>query len=177
MSEPETRIIQELRQKGAGYKLIAAALGVSRDTVRGICKRYRISDGATTASTPRCHSRLLFSGWPRWRISWKVIVNSGIFAPKSRFDITSMAAILSVIVSVSAELLTAMPASKRINRCFTFSLYLRMFIPPFSAESAEQNRLVRTRSFWINALLQQAHRGFSGSGFWVAFVSSLAGFW
>lgn len=45
MSEQETQIIQELRQKGAGYKVIAAALGVSRDTVRGICKRYKIPDG------------------------------------------------------------------------------------------------------------------------------------
>ena len=56
MSEQETRIIRELRQKGAGYKVIAAALGVSRDTVRGICKRYKISDGGSavpeTIQTP-----------------------------------------------------------------------------------------------------------------------------
>ena len=52
MSEHEMRIIQELRQKGAGYKVIAAALGVSRDTVRGICKRYKISDGTSDETKP-----------------------------------------------------------------------------------------------------------------------------
>ena len=42
MSEQELQQINELRQKGAGYKVIAAALGVSRDTVRGVCKRNHL---------------------------------------------------------------------------------------------------------------------------------------
>ena len=43
MSEQEMRQISELRQKGAGYKAIAAALGLSRDTVRGVCKRTHLA--------------------------------------------------------------------------------------------------------------------------------------
>lgn len=39
MTEVERRQIHDFRLKGAGYKAIAAALGVSRDSVRGYCKR------------------------------------------------------------------------------------------------------------------------------------------
>jgi DNA invertase Pin-like site-specific DNA recombinase len=35
----KTRIL-ELRQKGYGYKSIASILGIKRDTVRSLCKKY-----------------------------------------------------------------------------------------------------------------------------------------
>ena len=63
MSEQEIRQISELRQKGAGYKAIAAALGLSRDTVRGVCKRThltaegkpeKVNPGISGEETGRC---------------------------------------------------------------------------------------------------------------------------
>jgi len=39
VTDIEKQQIQELRIKGVGYKAIAAVLGMSRDTVRGYCKR------------------------------------------------------------------------------------------------------------------------------------------
>jgi len=39
MTELEKQQIYDLRLKGVGYKNIAAALGVSRDSIRGFCMR------------------------------------------------------------------------------------------------------------------------------------------
>jgi len=39
MTEEQKRQIYDLRLKGVGYKAIAAVLGMSRDQVRGYCKR------------------------------------------------------------------------------------------------------------------------------------------
>lgn len=39
MTEVEKQQIYELRLKGVGYKAIAAVLGLSRDNIRGFCKR------------------------------------------------------------------------------------------------------------------------------------------
>ena len=39
MSEIEKQQILDLRLKGIGYKAIAAVIGVSRDAVRGFCKK------------------------------------------------------------------------------------------------------------------------------------------
>ena len=63
MSEQEIRQISELRKNGAGYKVIAAALGLSRDTVRGVCKRTHltaevkpaiVNPGISSEETGRC---------------------------------------------------------------------------------------------------------------------------
>jgi endogenous inhibitor of DNA gyrase (YacG/DUF329 family) len=42
MTEVERQQINDLRLKGTGYKAISAVLGMSRDTVRGFCKRNKI---------------------------------------------------------------------------------------------------------------------------------------
>lgn len=39
MTDMEKQQVQDLRLKGVGYKAIAATLGISRDSVRGYCKR------------------------------------------------------------------------------------------------------------------------------------------
>ncbi len=39
MTEEEKEQIYDMRLKGIGYKAISATLGVSRDSVRGFCKR------------------------------------------------------------------------------------------------------------------------------------------
>ena len=39
MTDDDRQKIRELRQKGMGYKKIAAILGLSRDSVRGFCRR------------------------------------------------------------------------------------------------------------------------------------------
>lgn len=44
MTECEHQQIQDLRIKGTGYKAIAAVMGLSRDTVRGYCKRCGLDD-------------------------------------------------------------------------------------------------------------------------------------
>ena len=42
MNEVESLQIHNLRLKGTGYKAIAALLGISRDSVRGFCKRREL---------------------------------------------------------------------------------------------------------------------------------------
>ena len=42
MTECERQQIHDLRLKGTGYKAIAALLGISRDSVRGFCKRNKM---------------------------------------------------------------------------------------------------------------------------------------
>lgn len=47
MTEIQKQQIQDLRLKGLGYKAIAAVLGISRDTVRGYCKRNGFAGNVT----------------------------------------------------------------------------------------------------------------------------------
>lgn len=47
LTEQEKQKIKELRLKGEGYKAIATALGLSRDTVRSYCKRNKLDGDAT----------------------------------------------------------------------------------------------------------------------------------
>lgn len=42
MNEYQKEKIKELRLKGTGYKAIAKALGLSRDSVRGFCRRNNL---------------------------------------------------------------------------------------------------------------------------------------
>ena len=46
----QERRIRELRQRGAGYRTIAAELGISRDTVRNFCTSHALSGIAADQS-------------------------------------------------------------------------------------------------------------------------------
>lgn len=46
MTDEQRNIIIKLRQQGLGYKRIAKALGVSRDTVRGYCRNHGLNNCA-----------------------------------------------------------------------------------------------------------------------------------
>lgn len=46
----QERRIRELRQRGAGYRTIAAELGISRDTVRNFCTSHALSGVAADQS-------------------------------------------------------------------------------------------------------------------------------
>jgi endogenous inhibitor of DNA gyrase (YacG/DUF329 family) len=50
MTEVEKQQIYDLRLKGIGYKAIAAVLGLSRDSVRGYCKRTGLEGDAKAVS-------------------------------------------------------------------------------------------------------------------------------
>jgi predicted nucleic acid-binding Zn ribbon protein/DNA-binding CsgD family transcriptional regulator len=50
MTEEEKEQIYDLRLKGVGYKAIAAVLGISRDSVRGFCKRNGLDGDAEVVS-------------------------------------------------------------------------------------------------------------------------------
>ena len=50
MTDVEKQKIQELRVKGDGYKAIAAVLSISRDTIRGYCKRNGLDGDLTLIS-------------------------------------------------------------------------------------------------------------------------------
>lgn len=50
MTEFEKQQIQELRLKGTGYKAISVVLGISRDVVRGYCKRNGLDGDAKVVS-------------------------------------------------------------------------------------------------------------------------------
>lgn len=50
MTEIEKQQIYDLRLKGVGYKAIAAVLGVSRDSIRGFCKRNGLDGDAQVIS-------------------------------------------------------------------------------------------------------------------------------
>lgn len=44
MTDEQRNVIKQLRQQGLGYKRIARALGVSRDTVRGYCRNHGLNN-------------------------------------------------------------------------------------------------------------------------------------
>lgn len=46
MTEYEKMKIPKLRASGMGYKAIANVLGLSRDAVRGFCKKYGLNENA-----------------------------------------------------------------------------------------------------------------------------------
>ena len=48
MTDFQAKQIRELRLRGAGYKSIASAVGLSRDTVRNYCKSHGL-DGYASA--------------------------------------------------------------------------------------------------------------------------------
>ncbi len=50
MTEEQKKKIKELRLEGLGYKAIANILGLSRDAVRGFCKRYELTGDANVVS-------------------------------------------------------------------------------------------------------------------------------
>lgn len=50
MTDIEKQQIHDLRLKGGGYKAIAAVLGISRDSVRGYCKRNGLGGDAKVVS-------------------------------------------------------------------------------------------------------------------------------
>lgn len=50
MTDYDKQQIQELRLKGTGYKAIAAVLGLSRDCVRGFCKRNGLDGDSKVVS-------------------------------------------------------------------------------------------------------------------------------
>lgn len=50
MTDEQKKKIQELRLEGLGYKAIANVVGVSRDAVRGHCKRYELTGNATVVA-------------------------------------------------------------------------------------------------------------------------------
>jgi len=50
MTGTDKQQIYKLRQKGVGYKLIAAELGISRDSVRGFCKRNGLEGDSKVVS-------------------------------------------------------------------------------------------------------------------------------
>jgi predicted transcriptional regulator len=50
LTEFEKHQIQEMRIKGIGYKAIAVVLGMSRDVVRGYCKRNGLDGDAKVVS-------------------------------------------------------------------------------------------------------------------------------
>ncbi|PYG84789.1 hypothetical protein LY28_03582 [Ruminiclostridium sufflavum DSM 19573] len=50
MTEFEKQQIQDLRLKGVGYKAIAAILGISRDSIRGYCKRNGLDGDSKVVS-------------------------------------------------------------------------------------------------------------------------------
>ncbi|QGT99519.1 hypothetical protein SYNTR_0926 [Candidatus Syntrophocurvum alkaliphilum] len=50
MTELEKQKIYELRLKGVGYKAIGALLGISRDSVRGLCKRNGLDGDSKVVS-------------------------------------------------------------------------------------------------------------------------------
>lgn len=50
MTDIEKQQIQDLRLKGVGYKAIAAVLGISRDTIRGYCKRNGLDGDSKVVS-------------------------------------------------------------------------------------------------------------------------------
>lgn len=50
MTEEQKKKIKELRLEGLGYKAIANILGLSRDAVRGFCKRYELTGNATVVA-------------------------------------------------------------------------------------------------------------------------------
>ena len=50
MTEFEKQQIQDLRLKGVGYKAIAAVLGISRDSIRGYCKRNGLDGDSKVVS-------------------------------------------------------------------------------------------------------------------------------
>ena len=56
MTECERQQIHDFRLKGVGYKAIAAVLGLSRDTVRGYCKRSGLDDDSK-GGTPNAEER------------------------------------------------------------------------------------------------------------------------
>ena len=45
MTDAIKQQIHDLRLQGAGYKAIAAVIGISRDTVRGFCKKHGLEGG------------------------------------------------------------------------------------------------------------------------------------
>lgn len=47
MTDREKKTIQELRMQGEGYKAIATALGMTRDRIRGYCKRHGLMGEAS----------------------------------------------------------------------------------------------------------------------------------
>ena len=49
MTDAQKQRIKEMRSEGAGYKTIAAELNISRDSIRGFCKRIGL-DGKGTAA-------------------------------------------------------------------------------------------------------------------------------
>ncbi len=50
MNEVEKQQIHDLRLKGIGYKAIAAILGISRDSIRGYCKRNGLAGDSQAVS-------------------------------------------------------------------------------------------------------------------------------
>jgi endogenous inhibitor of DNA gyrase (YacG/DUF329 family) len=50
MKETEKQQIYALRLKGVGYKAIAAVLGISRDSIRGFCKRNGLDGDSKVVS-------------------------------------------------------------------------------------------------------------------------------
>lgn len=50
MKELEKQQIRDLRLKGDGYKAIASVLGITRDTVRGYCKRQGLDGDSRVVS-------------------------------------------------------------------------------------------------------------------------------
>ncbi|MDY3368290.1 GcrA family cell cycle regulator, partial [Zhenhengia yiwuensis] len=50
MTQEQNEKIRELRLEGLGYKAIANVLGLSRDAVRGFCKRHELTGNATVVA-------------------------------------------------------------------------------------------------------------------------------
>ena len=80
MTEYEKTKIPELRASGMGYKAIANVLGLSRDAVRGFCRKYGLNGNAEVTGSrynlniylnylPRIKHLLIWFGnilWVRW---------------------------------------------------------------------------------------------------------------
>ena len=60
-------------------------------------------------------------------------LNSIIFTPKSRFDVTVVAAIFSFAVSINAKVLIAVGAGKVVDRSLMLFSGLGIFSPPLPA--------------------------------------------
>lgn len=58
MTEYEKMKIPELRASGMGYKAIANVLGLSRDAVRGFCRKYGLNGNAEVTGRKTWNSKL-----------------------------------------------------------------------------------------------------------------------
>lgn len=47
MNDEQRKLIRIMSHQGIGYKKIAASLGMSRDAIRGYCKRHGLDGRAT----------------------------------------------------------------------------------------------------------------------------------